>query len=391
MAHRDDRQREPVRLTVAGSFGFGNAGDEGAPLAIEDLGRSIGVELSVDVLGRFTTPADSDVIGLGEEDAVRRASIAQQPVLLVGGGIVEPLAKASVTRIGAWIREAGVPYSTLFAAAVEPHCKYNWAARRRLNRDLKSARHLFVRDELSARTLRALQPKRDVEVIGDVVLCLEPAELLPEPVRALDRYIAVNLAPRWSENQAWRPWIAEQIAAVAGHLNAAVVFVPCTQQHDRDQVEHDAVADLLQQRRFGQPIVRLSDGYGPREIAAAFGGAELVVAMRLHAAVLAYARQVPWVALAYHPKLSGFAATVDQRDRLLPPQLPNEQSAEAYGYTFSALNLADCELKGPALSAMDGASFHKLAELRTRLAEALRAVLSEASGAPSQQVVEARR
>jgi len=389
--HDATSRTEPTRLTVAGSFGFGNAGDEGAPLAVEDIGRSLGIELAVDVIGRFRAPADADVIGLGDEDRLRRDAVAQQPLLYVGGGVIEPLPKAAVSRIGEWARAAAVPYATLFGASVEPFCRYSWLARRRLSRDLKLMRHLFVRDVLSAETLRELQPRRAIEVTGDVVLCMEPAEQLPEPLRTIDRYIAVNLSPRWTENSAWHPWIAQQIAAIASELQAAIVFVPCTQQHDRDQDEHEAVAALLQKQRFGHPVVRLGEGYTPRDLAAALGGAELVVAMRLHAAVMAYARQVPWIALAYHPKLSGFATTVEQHDRLVPPQLPNRQSADAYGYTFSALNLADCDLRRPALDAMERASFHKLAALRRQLTEALRQVLDEATPALTGPVVEARR
>lgn len=377
---RDHRptQHDPIPLTIAGSFGFGNAGDEGAPLAIEDIGRSLGVDIAVDVIGRFRAPANSAVIGLGDEDRMRRDAIAQQPLLYVGGGVIEPLPKAAVSCIGDWASTVDVPYTTLFGAAVEPLCKYGWTARRRLNRGLKHAQHLLVRDTLSAETLRELQPNRDIEVTGDVVLCMEPSAQVPEPLRGLDRYIAVNLSPRWRENAAWHPWIAQQIAAIAEEQQAAIVFVPCTQKHDRDQDEHETVTALLQKQRFRHPIFSLGDGYTPRDIAAAFGGAELVIAMRLHAAVMAYARQVPWIALAYHPKLSGFASTVDQHDRLVPRKLPNRQSTDAYGYTFKALNLTDFDLRIPAFDAMERASFHRLPALKQRLADALLQVLREA-------------
>lgn len=379
MSQLGNNSVRPLRLTVAGSFGYGNAGDEGAPLAICDLARSLGYKATVDVLSRFNEPAESKVIGLGPRDTSRRRAIADQPLLFVGGGIVEPISRCTLWRIARWRHQAGVPYSALFGASVETGRRYGWSVRRRMQGELRLIRRLYTRDLPSQRTLAAIGTNRPVEAIGDVLLYLEPASEMPAPLHDLQgsRYIAVNLAPRWKDDGQWYPWITEGLAAVARRLDAGLAFIPCTQQFDRDQDEHEAVAQLLRRNGFDRPIVCLGDGYSPREIAAAFGDATLTIGMRLHACVMSYARRVPWLALAYHPKLSGFAETVEQSQHVLPPTLPASQSTQLYGYTFSALNLADCNLERAAMEAVESSSFHKLEPLRLRLAHALSVVIQE--------------
>lgn len=386
-----DERTDRVALTIAGSFGFGNAGDEGVPLALSDMARSIGVALDIELLGRFDDPALPGVIGLGEADAASRQAISTRPVLFVGGGIVEPQPKAAVSRTSPWLKRAGVPYAALFGAGVESRVEYNWRNRRRLVSALKRMSRLFVRDVVSAVELSRIMPAGDIETIGDVILWLEPGRR-PAELDGIDRYIAVNLSPRWTDEPGWPQWIAEQLLQVSRRFDAPLVFVPCTQRHDRDQEEHELVAGLLRQQSDAPQVVCIGDGYGPREIAGAIGGALLTIAMRLHACVMSYAQQVPWVALAYHPKLSGFAATVEQPFRLLPPDLPAQQSADAYGYTFSSMNLADCDLERAAVEAVEQASFHRLQPLRETLVEALRTVLAEAAPNPqSKSSLEVRR
>ncbi len=368
------------RMTIAGSFGFGNAGDEGAPLAMQDMARSIGIDLVCDALGRFDEPSARSVIGLGADDTERRRQLMNQPLLYVGGGIVEPQDKAAVSRIGAWASQHNVPYTVLFGAAVEPRVRYGWRSRRRLNADLRRVSRLFVRDVISATELSRLMPMADIETIGDVVLWLE-AGTRPQELDGIDEYIAVNLAPRWSDELGWRQWIAAQLMRLTSELKMPLVFVPCTQHFDRDQDEHDAVARLLADSNCAQPIIRLDGTYSPRTIAAAFGSATLTVGMRLHACVLSYAQEVPWVGLTYHPKLSGFAATVEQPARLLPHDLPALQSQDVYGFTFSSLEMADCDLVRAAREALGESSFHRLDPLKADLAAAFRMVLEESATA----------
>lgn len=387
MSDAIDSSNRKARLTVAGSFGYGNAGDEGAPLALADLARTLGYDLSVDVLGRYNKPAMHEVIGLGTKDVARRQAIANQPLLFIGGGVIEPRMQCSLFRIAPWRKEAAVPYSALFAVSVETGCKYGWGMKRRLQSEASSLRHLFVRDVPSRFTLSNMLPGRSVEVIGDSLLYLEPAKQSPAPLRELgERYIAVNLTPRWESDSNWRPWISLSLMKVAHQLDAGIAFVPCTQDYDRDQDEQDAVAAHIRQAGFEKPIVCLGAGYTPREISAAFGGAILTIGMRLHACVLSYARRVPWVAIAYHPKLSGFAATIEQPERVLPSILPDSQSPKMYGYTFSALNLVDCDLERAAMSAVESASFHMIDPLKQRLSNALQMILQDAFSAPSNVV-----
>jgi len=61
------RSSQAAGLTLCGSFGFGNAGDEAVPLAFRDLLDDAGLhDVGIDSLTRFDEPALPNIVGLGE-------------------------------------------------------------------------------------------------------------------------------------------------------------------------------------------------------------------------------------------------------------------------------------------------------------------------------------
>ena len=301
----------PRRVTLCGSFGLGNSGDEAAHLSVADLARAQGWPLSFDIVGRYPTTTETDVIALGPDDAPRRARLRGQPLLFVGGGIVEPKYSASVLRARPLIQEIQPAYRCLFAASADPlgHARYGWRIRLPLMAALQGCRRLFARDVYSGQTIRALAPLRRVEVVGDIVLWLEPDPAPPLEVAALGRYITVSLSPVWSGDTPWYDWLARQLAAVAKRLDVAVVFLPfAANNNDDDRVEHRQVADRI---RAIDPSCRLFeiDAQPPlRQLAAIQEHAQLAIGMRLHACITAYARRTPCIGLTYHAKLLGLRA-----------------------------------------------------------------------------------
>lgn len=384
MSH--SQQPEATPLVVAGSFGFGNAGDEAVPLAIADLASELGFNVSVDVLSRFDEPATRDVIGLGAQDTVRRRALLDRVVLLSGGGVVEPRSRAVLTRLAPWLRQARPIDAMLYAAAVESGVSYGWRSRSGLKRHLRQLRRLCVRDVRSAAALGQLT-SRSVEIIGDSVLWLRPDAQLPEALAAVDRYVAVSLAPRWSEDAGWREWISGQLVEIGQALDVGIVFVPCSSEFDDDRVEHAAVAKLMRQRDPDRRIVELDDIDSPRSICAVFGRSILTIGMRLHACVMAYAQQTPCVGLVYHPKLLGFAETVGVERFFLPGQPPRVQSDQAYGFSFADTHLAETDLLRCAQTALESTSFERLAGFKESLAHVLGEVLRRAGAARTKPAV----
>jgi polysaccharide pyruvyl transferase WcaK-like protein len=223
---------------------------------------------------------------------------------------------------------------------------------------------------MSAEVLRAVAPKSQVQVCGDSVLWMKPAEQAPAEVQSLGRMVAVSLAPRWSREEAFGLWLAEHLARLARRLEATVVFVPFSTRFDDDRAEHRKVAGLMRQRDAEVRTLCLEADLGPRQVAAVLGRAVLTVGMRLHACVMAYGQRRPFVGLAYHPKIAAFGQTAGCRQFVLPAAVPPRQTAGAYGYSLAATGLLQADLASAGLEAVEKSRFEKLDDLRGRLAEA---------------------
>ncbi|MGE5609501.1 MAG: polysaccharide pyruvyl transferase family protein [Bacillota bacterium] len=363
------------RLTLCGSFGFGNVGDEAASLAVSDLAEMTGKSLRLDVLSRYDNPASQEVIGLAVCRNLRVPWLQTQPALYVGGGVIEPSKRCVLLRCHQVIGSRCQP--SLFCAAVESGVAYGWLIRRQLRKALGQMQHLYVRDQLSAKVLRQLIPGRSVEVTGDIVLWMQPAdEALPE-LKSLDRFIAVSLSPRWKAEPMWRSWIADGLVRLSRDLKAAVVFVPCSTAFDDDRPEHQSVAEVIRTIAPDVETICITMEAEPRRVAAILRRALLVVGMRLHACVLALSQRVPCVGLAYHPKLLAFAQTMGC-DRYFLPQCADllQQSQNTYGYRFGDSGLGNFDMTRVAREAVDSFDFTSVEVMRKRSQEAFVTVLA---------------
>lgn len=369
-----------MRLTVCGSLGFGNAGDEAIPLAISDMLGAIGADIGIDVLSRYDAPELPGIIGMGARDARRRDALRQQPLLMCGGGIVENQAHATIRRCAPFYRgDLRAPMS-FFGISADHGVHYRWRDRLQYAYWMHAAGTVFARDEWSARTLRDNFPGIDVKTIGDLVLWMRPAAPRAERLRLPPRYVAVVLAPRWDGSD-WLDWISGELAQIAHDLSAAVVFVPMSCQHDDDRAAHAPVAQRLRQLLDPTQVLEWPGPLGPREVAAVLAGSGATVAMRLHGCVMAYAQRVPFIALAYHPKLAGFAETIGMPWSVLPAQVPDRQSPGAYGYRFADLGLAPGELRAAVARSVRDARFDQLDLLKARSLDVLSDLIGRWSGA----------
>lgn len=377
------RSHNTDHLAVCGSFGDGNAGDEAAPLALADLAAAQGRVLEPTVLSRFAEPRMDGVIGLAAPPEEHRRALAGAHALMVGGGVVEAAERAVLFRCHRPLRRAGVRRWSLFAAGVEAGVSYGTFRRLQIRRRLAGAERISCRDALSARILNEIGLRREAPVVGDVVLWLNPAPAVPPEVAALKRYVAVVLTDRWRGVPRWYDYISEQLARLAGELDAALVFAPFSTYNADDQREHEHVAQRVREGDANVHALVLEPGHDPRTLAAVLGGAALTVGMRLHACVMAYAERTPMVALAYHPKVQAFMETVGWTHATAPPRPPAQQSAGTYGYRFEDVGLDEgdsgARLVSIAQSAIESPDFSMLPILRQRLADEFNRVVGVAS------------
>lgn len=368
-------RRTPLpRATVCGSFGFANAGDEGAWMAVEDIVADAGLEFRVDKLTRFTKPHMDNVIGIGPADRMRRIRLVGNPIVYVGGGVVDPSVNCVLLSTESLLGSLRPPDYSLIGINVEASTEYPPAVAERLRRLLEKARIVTVRDELSAQVVRKLAPAIHAEVSGDVVLCLRATRKgLPEAVTRLGRHVAISLAPRWADDQAFYDWVVPELARLARELRCALVFVPCATHFDDDRPVHAKVAAGVR-ALSGAEVVEVVDHLDARQTMGIFSGAMATVGMRLHACVMSYASRVPTVGLAYHSKLHGFARTIGASAFFLPKEIPAHGHAINDGYTFAESGLLGTCIVDAVQAAMSGYSFDKLEAFR----QSTRAALSKA-------------
>lgn len=363
------------RLAVFGSFGFGNAGDEAIPLALTDMFGQLRVKVDLSVLTRFAEVPMEGIVGMGARHEAQRRSLAGVPVMVSGGGVIDPTGASVLSSAEAMMR-ATHGRAVVFGGSVEPGVAYGWRARWRLRRLLSGMPVVYTRDFLSERTLNGLMPKVPTKTVGDLVLWMRPERT--SAVAALDlpsRYIAVVLAPRWQDEPASATWVASELIALARKLAAAVVFVPMSSLHDDDRAEHRRVAQRIADVASDVDVHEVDLQLSPREVCELLSKSELTVSMRLHGCVMAYAQRVPMVCLAYHPKLLGFSETMGCMSTVVPSRLPLNQTANTYGYRFEDLGLREGDLLRAADSAMRPNLHVRLDEFKEVSLDTLRQLL----------------
>lgn len=184
---------------------------------------------------------------------------------------------------------------------------------------------ITVRDTDSLQTLRDMGVTRpEIHLTADPVFALTAAP--KEPGEQILKQEGVSLEkPRVAF--AWRLWpprrrrsaspsayrdgepsalvqaAAEAVAFVYQELGAQPVLVPLHPPGDCEMARQVLEAAKV-------PARTLSGEYTPWEMLAIFGCMDLVVGMRLHALIFAALQGVPFVGVAYDPKVEGFLNTL---------------------------------------------------------------------------------
>lgn len=205
----------------------------------------------------------------------------------------------------------GTPWYVLNAGIGPPTTR---CGRRVLRYVLERARQVVVRDRRAYEVALDARGPTETYFAGDIVLSLP--RLFPEECRADAAgsgnapYVLVCL--RGNPDTFGRFAMTEpRLQQLAGALDAIaarglqVAFLPF-QQHDTedDDTLHRAIAGRMRQRDAVRFVPWTVD---VRRVAGLFREARLVVAMRLHAAVLAEAFETRTAILAYDRKLLEFA------------------------------------------------------------------------------------
>jgi polysaccharide pyruvyl transferase CsaB len=149
------------------------------------------------------------------------------------------------------------------------------------------AARLGRRNGCGADAVWALPRQAWIGAGGPIVICWRPTPLL--------------------RGEAWRPYL-QALEQLAEQQNREVLWLPFHREQDRGLPEQ-----LRAQGLMGEGLWRRSrelEAQLPDEATALFRRAGLVVAMRLHALILAGLAGAPVAALSYDPKVSAAAAAI---------------------------------------------------------------------------------
>lgn len=304
-------------ILLSGYYGFNNSGDEAVLGGIlsglrEALPDCEPVVLSGDP---ESTRAQHQVKAISRMNLGAVVSALKQAKLLISGGgsLLQDVTsrRSPLYYLGVlWLaHRAGVP-TIVLAQGMGPldHPLNRLLARKQL----EQTQVITVRDPVSAEFLAKLGvTKPPIAVTADPSFLLQPDDSVRleawwslhipagRPVLgvALRRWATGNPAERYTA-------IADAVAAFAQESGAFVLFLPMQYPQDLHVAEELAGWTPAESR-----VLNLS--LTPREMIAAVGRCDFILAMRLHALIFAVQQTTPALGLAYDPKVLDFSLLAD--------------------------------------------------------------------------------
>jgi polysaccharide pyruvyl transferase CsaB len=304
------------KIGITGSYGGLNLGDEAILQSmIEQLRRDVpGVDITVfsrnaeDTKRRHKVERAVPVRKLSRAEIV--PEIERLDLLLVGGGGILYDADAQIyLREVQVAKEQGVPVM-LYAVGAGPLKDPN--VQKAVREALEGVAAITVREKSAQQTLEEAGVHDGMVVTADPALLLKP-ESLPrnalrfEGLEGRRRVIGMSVrepgvaAPDLDPN-VYHALLANAADFMVDRFDADVLFVPMEHSVLDSQHSHAVIAKMLRAQR-----ARVLNGeYTSGQILAMMSRFTFVVGMRLHFLIFAALRAVPFVALPYAGKVSGF-------------------------------------------------------------------------------------
>jgi polysaccharide pyruvyl transferase CsaB len=307
--------KDVYHVGITGSYGGLNLGDEAILQSIiAQLRRDLPVEITV-----FSRDAEDTKRRHGVERAVpvrklSRAEVVPEierlDLLIVGGGGILFDAEARIYLREALIaREKGVPVM-LYAVGAGP--LVDPAVQAAVREALEHVEVVCVRERSAQHVLEEAGVHREIVVTADPALLLKP-EPLPRGVMKQEglegrrRLIGMSVrepgaaAPDIDPVE-YHALLANAADFMVDRFDADVVLVPMEHSVLDTQHSHAVIAQMLRAQR----ATVLKGQYSSGQLLSLMGKFRFAVGMRLHFLIFAALRGVPFVALPYSGKVSGF-------------------------------------------------------------------------------------
>lgn len=326
-----------AKVGIFGSYGYWNHGDE-AILAsiIRQLRGGPPVEITVfsqnvEVTNRLHQVEKAVPVSKLTRDELL-PEVQDLDLLIVGGGGI--LFDEWITRhfgVEALALERGIPIMLYGVGAGPLEAPKSIELARAL---VEGAQMVTVRDRASKQTLEKIGISREILVTGDAALLMEP-EPLPEGL--FEREGIISAAPLVGislrepggaapgmEVEHYHRLVASAADFIVERYGANLLFIPM-EPHTQDlQHSHAVIAQMHQP----QHAAVLQGEYRPGQILTLMSRLRFAVGMRLHFLIFAALQGVPFVALPYASKVSGFIESLG----LPAPALQNITTGQFLAY-----------------------------------------------------------
>jgi len=300
----------PPRILISGYYGFDNLGDEALLQVIVSQVRARHPYAEIDVLSA-KPEMTSHALGVtatprADFRAVLQAIDRADVVLSGGGGLLQ-----NATSLRSLLYYTGIIRSAvrahkrtmIFAQSIGP---LDFLGRRVVRQSCRGLAAATVRDERSRVLLASLLRGLPVRRTADPVFLIdaEPgdADLARQGLGAgSDPLVLVSVRPfgNFGEGSAR---IAEAVDRLASAHGARVGFVPFAGPADAE-----ACTVVMRKCRSNPTLLPVDDIASAVRI---FARARLVIGMRLHALILSVRLGVPFMAVAYDPKVSALSEDI---------------------------------------------------------------------------------
>ena len=315
-----------MRFLISGYYGFGNLGDEALLAIIAAQLKTRYPMATIDALSSDPAKTAHDLnietTPRWDQGAVREAIAKADVVLSGGGGLLQ-----NATSLKSLLYYAGIVRTAIrankktmvFAQSVGPLDFWGKQTVRECCKGLAAA---TARDGRSRDLLASLVPV-DVVRTADPVLLYEAPEREANIARAGlgsgSEPLVVVCGRKTSHASDGVNVLAATIDRLAMRHGARIALVPFDGVPDADYA-----TTVIKKCESKPSLVELN---GLDEVAAAIASARLVVGVRFHALVLALRFGVPFLHIAYDPKINGFVD--DMRYPLEALWVPGQRPSQA--------------------------------------------------------------
>jgi len=205
---------------------------------------------------------------------------------------------------------------------------------------LDNMKFITVRDEQSKHFLDSLNIKNPpIYIVNDLAFLLKPnlhqneiLNIINDKTNKSKINIGINVRPPGHMYSFYSSWNKDKINKIIAIVcdkvidkyKAKIIFLPMVirkrlKHYHTDLISDDKLShEIIKLMKNKTNTVVIEEDYNPRDILGLISKIDLVIAMRLHALLLASNVGVPIIALSYSPKIDSFMDLLKQTKYCIP-------------------------------------------------------------------------